>query len=289
MVINPSFVGDIFALTKPKITLMAAVVACAGLLHARGSDFGLWPATFSLLGIAALVSGSSALNMYLERELDQKMLRTRDRPLPAGRLDAWWAVVVGVVCSVLAGFLLYATSNLLTLFLGISSLVLYVWCYTPLKQRTWFSLIIGSVPGAMPVVLGYISLANTIDVKAVALFAWAFLWQVPHFLAISLFREQEYTEAGFPVFSVTFSTNSAKKALLISSWLLVGSTVGLFASGVISLINLVLCLLLGAFFLHTCHRGAFTSDTHKWARRAFKASLIYQGLLFVLLIIEALL
>lgn len=277
--------GDLVALTKPKITIMAVLVACAGCLHA--GSFAFWQAMLSLVGIGALVSGSSALNMYIERDQDRKMERTRERPLPARRLPAYWAVAVGCVCAIAACFLLYAASNLLTVILGIFSLLLYVFCYTPLKQKTWFALIVGSVPGAMPVALGYVALANTVDGKVLALFFWAFLWQIPHFLAISLFRSKEYTAAGFPVFSETFGERPAKYLLLFTSWLLVFSTFGLYQTAMINDAQLIICLALGCWFLYTCHRGSFVEDTNTWAKRAFKASLLYQGILFVILIAAA--
>jgi len=282
----PSFASDTLSLAKPKITLMTILVASAGLLHGSAKLF-LGPSLLSMLGIGALVSGSSALNMYFERDLDQRMLRTKNRPLPSKRLAAYWAVIVGFGFLLLASLLLYLNSNKLTLILGIISMVLYVFCYTPLKQRTWFSLIIGSIPGAMPVALGYVSVTNTIDERAVALFLWAFLWQIPHFLAISLFREDEYTKAGFPVLSARFSEHVAKNSLLISSWLLVGSTWGLFFTNIISWAIFILCIFLGAIFLLVCHQGAFSLPTDQWAKRAFKASLFYQGALFLILILTA--
>jgi len=265
---------------------MAMLVAVAGLMHAPSPLFG-WQCAWSLLAIAALVSGSSALNMYLERTQDQKMARTMDRPLPSGRLSAWWGIAVGLCCSLTAIILLYEFTNILTLFLGLLAFVMYVFCYTPLKRITWFALIVGSIPGAMPVVLGYISSSNAIDVKAISLFSWAFLWQVPHFLAISLFREQEYTDAGFPVFSARFGMDAAKLMLLATSWLLALSTLGLYFSGILGITGLVIGLALGGVFLTTCHRGAFSMPTDRWAKRAFKASIFYQGALFVLLILGA--
>jgi protoheme IX farnesyltransferase len=284
---HPHFMGDIFALTKPRITLMTVLVALAGLLHASSPLF-IGPAALSLVAIAALVSGSSAFNMYAERAQDKKMLRTKERPLASGRLHPTWGIVVGFICSVVACGLLYVASNLLTLALSIISLVIYLFCYTPLKQKTWLSLVVGSIPGAMPVVLGYLSLANDIDGKAIALFLWAFLWQIPHFIAISLFREDEYINAGFPVISASFGQVFSKWTLLFSSWLLVFSTLGLFISSVISLISLCFCLILGVIFLTVCHRGVFSSETSSWAKRAFKASLVYQTCLFAILIIDAL-
>lgn len=281
-----SFLGDIVSLTKPKITLMAVLVAWAGVLHA-GKDFAALQVALLLLGIGALVSGSSALNMYFERELDGKMARTKSRPLPAGRIDAWWAVLIGVLCSVAAGVLLSLASNVATVTLGLLSLVVYVFCYTPLKQKSWTALIVGSVPGAMPVALGYVALANRLDEKALALFLWAFLWQIPHFLAISIFREKEYSAAGFPLLSSKFGVTCAKWVLLATSWLLVLSTVALHYAGLMPLAYFWIAMVMGALFLAVCHVGAFSSNTFEWARRAFRASLLYQSALFMVLIVGA--
>lgn len=277
---------DMVALTKPKITIMALLVALGGLLHA-GPNISLMPALLSLLGIAFLVSGSSALNMYLERDLDRRMTRTRTRPLPAGRLDARWAIVVGFLSALGASLILWWSTNSLTLVAGLASLGLYVWCYTPLKQYSWTSLLVGSIPGAMPVMLGYIAISGMIDEKALALFLWAFLWQIPHFLAISLFREAEYTAAGFPVLSRAVGRDLTKQAIVLSSWLLVFSTLGLYWSKILNLWLSGFGLLVGAWFLYICHKGFFSMDANDWARRAFKASLVYQSILFVLIIIAA--
>ena len=281
------FARDMLALTKPKITVMALLVAAGGLLHAQPL-VSWWAALAALLGIAFLVSGSSALNMYLERDLDGRMTRTANRPLPTGRLDARWAIMVGMALALGASAILWLSTNSLTLIAGLGSLVLYVWCYTPLKQHSWTSLLVGSVPGAMPVMLGYIAIAGVIDEKAIALFLWAFLWQIPHFLAISLFRESEYTAAGFPVLSRLVGKDLTKWAILLSSWLLVFSTFGLYWSQVLNNWLTGAGLLIGVWFLAICHGGLKEMDTNMWARRAFKASLIYQSLLFVLIIIAAL-
>lgn len=280
-----SFIGDLLSLTKPKITLMALLVALGGLLHAQEKPLSITtPVLLSLLGIALLVGGSSALNMYVERELDQRMERTRERPLPAGRLSAGWAIAVGAFGAGAAFLLLMSASNGLTVIAGIISLGLYVWCYTPLKQKSWVALIVGSVPGAMPVMLGYISWAGHMDGKAASLFLWAFLWQIPHFIAISIFREAEYSAAGFPVMSASFGIPVTKRVLIITSWLLVFSTVGLYLSGIINVWLLFIALTLGVWFLWICHRGFFKAQTNDWAKKAFRASLVYQTLLFVLLI-----
>jgi protoheme IX farnesyltransferase len=182
---------DIISLTKPRITLMAVLLAMAGALQSK-NIFLFTSMLWSILGIGLLVSGSSVLNMYVERDLDKKMDRTKDRPLPAGRLNPLWALAFGCLLSLVSCWVFFLNNNYLTLCLGIISLFVYILCYTPLKKKSWIALLVGSMPGAMPVVLGYTSVSHVIDMKAVALFLWAYLWQIPHFLAISLFRAGIY-------------------------------------------------------------------------------------------------
>lgn len=279
--------ADLISLTKPRITFMALLLAIAGVLQAKHiiwSNNIIW----SLIAIGLLVSGSSVLNMYIERDLDKKMERTKNRPLAQGRLSAWLGLYWGCLLSSLSFIIFFITDNYLTLILGIFALFIYIFCYTPLKKISWIALLVGSFPGAMPVVLGYTSISNSIDNKAIVLFLWAYLWQLPHFLAISLFREQEYYNAGFKVLSKSTNAIFAKKILLISSWILVASTLMLYLNDIIGHINTLICLIMGIVFLYICHRGAFQHETYLWAKRAFKASLIYQTFLFMALIVEAL-
>jgi protoheme IX farnesyltransferase len=289
LAIDEGFLADLFSLTKPKITLMTLLVAIAGGMIANvGDSLNLWRFIPALLGIGLLISGASALNMYYERYEDQKMQRTRNRALAAGRLPAAWGIWVGAGASLLSLPLLYWAGNGLTLLCAIFSLVLYVWCYTPLKQKSWIALWVGSIPGAMPVVLGYVAVSNALDMKVVALFAWAFLWQVPHFLAISVFRESEYTRAGFVVMPAVYGVKVTKHAILWTSWLLFLASFGLYMSGVFSLLLLGLALSIGVWYLFTAHRGFYKLDDNDWAKRTFKATLYYQSLLFFLLVGSAL-
>jgi protoheme IX farnesyltransferase len=286
---SKALLKDLFLLTKPKITLMTILLALAGFLHAAKpvTFSALSQVLFSLLAIALLVSGSSALNMYLERNFDGLMERTKNRPLPAGRLKPEWAILVGALCSTSALLIFLSKSNLFTALCAIIALILYVFAYTPMKRISWTSLLLGSFPGAMPVVLGYLSHSGALDDKALALFAWAFLWQVPHFLAISLFREQEYSTAGFPVMSRSFGVSFTKYSILFSSWLLVLSSFAMYVAQIIDKKILVIALFIGAYFLWQCHKGFSNKNCDEWAKNAFKASLVYQSLLFILLVIAA--
>lgn len=282
----PVHLSDLWALAKPKITFMAVLVALGGYLHGGHTVLSV-DSVLIILAIGLLVSGSGALNMYLERELDKKMIRTAQRPLPAGRMHPWWAILCGGLWSLLALVMIWFLSGDLNAILGALALFTYVCLYTPLKQCSWWSLIVGSVPGAMPVVLGYVANSGLLDHKALALFLWAFLWQIPHFLAISLFRESDYVNAGLKVLSHEKSKDLAKWMVLATSWLLVLSTVFLFLSGVFNLWFSVLALVVGTHFLYLCHKGFYQDKLDLWAKRAFKASLIYQSLLFILVITAA--
>src|SRR5262249_24541460 len=142
----------------------------------------------ALLGTTLVVAGANALNMYLERDVDALMTRTRNRPLPSGRLPAEAALAFGVATSALAIPILTFAVNPLTGGLGAISLIIYVLAYTPLNRRSTSALLVGAVPGAMPPLMGWTAVTGQLDAAGIALFLILFVWQLPHFIAISLFR-----------------------------------------------------------------------------------------------------
>jgi heme o synthase len=274
--------SDIVALTKPKITIMAVVVAAVGMLvPSKGVLSG--DAILSLFGIAFLVSGSSALNMYWERETDGLMLRTRNRPLPAKRLHPYWALYLGFALSSAAVLLLLVCSNVLTAVLGFLSLVAYVLLYTPMKRISSLSLVVGAVPGAMPVLLGYTAVNNQVNIAGLALFGLAFFWQLPHFIAISIFRKEEYCRAGYPVVAYVTGDENAKYLIVASTTLLIASAYYVFHIGLGGKVYLVGSSFLGLWFLAESLMGLRKCDLKVWSKRVFWASLVYQFLLFLLL------
>lgn len=280
-----AFARDMLALTKPRITLMTIIVSLGGMCLAPTS-IPYMHAGLALFGIALLVSGSSAFNMYIERNLDGLMTRTRQRPLPSGRLKPFWALLCGWILSALAIPALWIGTNPLTVGLGVFSLVAYVVVYTPMKQMSSFALVVGAVPGAMPALMGYTAAYGQIDEIALALFGIAFLWQLPHFIAISLFRCEEYTKAGYPVVPAIVGYKNSVFLILLSSLALVGTSLLLYFFGIGHWLYLSSALLLGAWFLYESILGFFTKDLIKFSKRVFFASLIYQMLLFALLAID---
>lgn len=276
---------DVFALTKPRITVMTILVAFGGMLLAP-TPLRVLEAACALLGIALLVSGSSAFNMYIERDFDGLMTRTKNRPLPAGRLSASAALKVGWVLSLLAIPALWLSSNVLTVALGIFSLSSYVLIYTPMKRTSCMALFVGAVPGAMPALLGYTAAANQVDRVAMVLFGVAFLWQIPHFIAISIFRESEYTAAGYPVVSAVFGARLSDVFIFFSSVLLVLNSILVWTFDIGHTLYLLGTLVLSGRFLWISAQGFYTADRVAWSKKLFYESLYFQSGLFLLLALD---
>src|SRR5579871_310059 len=191
---------DLVALTKPRITALVLLTGAVGTCLAPGHA----PAAKRLLalaGTALIVGAANALNMWWERDVDALMSRTRNRPLPAGRMSPDVALAFGLALAVVSAPMLFLV-NVVTGLLGLVALASYVLVYTPLKRSTHWALLVGAVPGAMPPLLGWTATTGSIGLGGALLFVVLFLWQVPHFAAISIFRAGEYARAGLQVVSV---------------------------------------------------------------------------------------
>jgi protoheme IX farnesyltransferase len=273
-------VRDLVALTKPNITLMSVLVALGCLALAPGS-LGFTRSCFVLLGVALSVMGAGALNMYLERDLDAKMTRTKDRPLPAGRVDPFWAALVGLVLgSVSIPVMFFAANGPLAAALTVFALISYVALYTPMKQKSPWALVVGEVPGAMPTLMGYVAVTGGFDVQALTLFAVLFFWQLPHFLAIGVYRDAEYARAGHKLFNHGRSTDAAKTMIVGTAVPLVAAGIMLWPLGVGSVVYGALSVVLGLWFLALTVRGYSLENANRWARRVFLGTLVYQTVLF---------
>jgi protoheme IX farnesyltransferase len=269
-----STLTDVIALGKPRITFMVLVTTTAGLLLAPGTISAslLIPA---LLGVALVVAGANALNMYLERDVDALMARTRNRPLPAGRLQPAVALWFGVACAFVAVPLLAFFVNPLTAFLAALSLVLYVLGYTPLKRRSTAALIVGAVPGAMPPLLGWTAATGSLTAPGIALFLILFVWQIPHFLAISIFRVDEYTRAGLKVVPAVRGLPTAKLQIGVYSLLMVAVSLQVFRAGIGGAFYVASALALGGGLVTLAAYGLGKNGDAKWARWYFFYTLVY--------------
>jgi protoheme IX farnesyltransferase len=187
---------DYLELTKPRITLLILICTAVGYWFACGASFHWTILAHALLGTALLASGTSALNQWYEVDSDAKMRRTRQRPLPAGRIKRSHGLVFGLLLSA-AGFAdLWWGTNLLAAALGLFTLLSYLLLYTPLKQRSPACTTVGAIPGAMPPLIGYAAAGHGIDAGALALFLILFVWQFPHFDAIAWMYRDDYARGG---------------------------------------------------------------------------------------------
>ena len=279
---------DLLALTKPGVTRMCLLTTAGGMLLAPGSlSIGL--AFAAVVGTALAVAGANAFNMWWERDLDRLMSRTRRRPLPSGRLAPQTAVRFAWICSVLSFVVLALAANLLTAFLAAAAIASYVLVYTPLKVRTPAALVIGAIPGAAPPLLGWTAVTGSIDPPAVVLFLVLLVWQIPHFIAIALYRKQEYARAGIRVVPLVRGDAIAKIHAVAWALILVPLSLMLAPMGVAGGTYVVCALVLGMAFVGWSFTGLDNAAGPRWARGFFLASLVYLPALTFALVLDVLL
>lgn len=199
-VASPSVVRDYMELSKIRIVFMILITTGAGYLLAEPFAWGVF--AHVLLGTALVAAGTNALNQCWERDLDARMARTRKRPLPAGRMSLRAAVAYSVAVSILGIAYLALAVNPLAALIALVTLVSYVFVYTPMKTRSTLCTVVGALPGAMPPLIGWAGATGSLAAPAWLMFGIMFLWQMPHFLAISWIYRDDYARAGFEMTSV---------------------------------------------------------------------------------------
>ncbi len=274
---------DLLALVKPRIMIMALLTAAGAASLAPGT-IAVADSLWMLAGTALIVGSANTLNMWLERDVDCLMVRTKDRPLPQGRLDANTALVFGVIQGALS-FPILAKTGLVPAALGLLALVLYVGVYTPMKQRSHIATWVGAVPGAMPALMGWTAATGKIDLAGLAVFGVLFIWQIPHFHAIAMYRLRDYDAAGLKTLPGTHGIEVARRE--IGRYLVVQVLVSMLpvAFGVAGWIYGVTAIVLGAFVLVQGLPGVRSGST-KWARNVFLASIVYLPLLFAVMVLD---
>jgi len=277
---------DLVALTKPRVTSLVLATTATGIFLAPG-HLGAVRILITLVATAMVVGAANTLNCYLERDRDARMLRTQARPLAAQRLDpraALWlgAILAGISIPALAVFL-----NPLTGLLAAFALVSYVWVYTPMKPRSPKALVVGAVPGAVPPLLGWTAVTWHLDLPGLWLFAVLFLWQLPHFLAITLYLKDDYARGGHQILALVRGEATARQHLLVYTLLLVPVTLGFTPLGVAGRAYLMVAGVMGALFLAYAVRGLRSESGPRWARGLFSYSIVYLTLLFAALLFDS--
>ncbi len=283
---NQTKFSDYLSLTKPRVTFMVLLTMLFGFyLGARG-EMDAMLLFFALAGTALVAGGTSAFNQYLERDLDAKMLRTRNRPLPAGRISPRRALAFSATISITGLLLLAWQVNALTALLAALTLVSYVFLYTPLKRKSHLSTLVGAIPGALPPMGGWTAARGEIGIEAWVLFAILFLWQLPHFLAIAWMYREDYARGGFPMLPVIDPEGRSTGRQIVSNCLAL-LPVSLLPSllGISGATYFFGALILGLIFF-ACGAALHFQRNNLAARRLMRASLVYLPVLLALMALD---
>jgi protoheme IX farnesyltransferase len=273
-------------LMKARLTTLVLVTTVVGFYAGwKGPMDGLL-LLHTLLGTALLAGGAAALNQLLEKDLDARMRRTQDRPLPSGRLTPDTVLIIGGVCSAAGLVYLALAVNLLTSLLGAATLVSYLFVYTPLKRVTTLNTAIGAIPGALPPLMGWTAAQGEITTAGWSLFAILFFWQLPHFLAIAWIYREDYARGGFAMLPVIDPEGGRTGRQAVSHTLgLLPISLCPALFGIAGVVYFFGAFVLGSVFLWFSIRFA-RELTIARARQLFFYSIIYLPLLLGLLVLD---
>jgi heme o synthase len=273
-------------LMKPHVTvLLLGVTAAAMAIANRGlPPLGLLLAT--LLGGAMAAGSANCINCYIDRDIDQIMGRTQRRSLPSGRVQPNQALIFGIALGVGAFLVLTAFVNLLSATLACSAILFYVFVYTlGLKRTSAQNIVIGGAAGAVPVLVGWAAMTNTLTLPAIWLFAIIFYWTPPHFWALSLLIQKDYEKARIPMLPVVMGERETRKQILLYSLLLLAVTLVLFGMGAMGYIYLVAAVTLGGILVYMSIR-LLREKTKGWAKTLFWYSNCYLAMIFAAMVID---
>jgi protoheme IX farnesyltransferase len=282
---NRSFARDLIALTKPRIISLLLVTTIAPMYVAGDPSWQLVLAVF--IGGYLMAGGANAVNMYMDRDIDDRMSRTRLRPIPSGRMRAEAVLAFGVLCATTATFLFAHVANVLTAALALAGFYTYVFVYTRwLKRSSPQNIVIGGAAGAFPPLVGWAAVTGRIDLLGVYLFLIIFYWTPPHFWALALLKQRDYGRAGVPMAPLVWGERETMRNMLWYTLILVPLTLLPVAFGALGVLYLVSAALLGGWLLVGVIRVMRAADFTKPAWSVYKFSLLYLALLFAAMVID---
>jgi protoheme IX farnesyltransferase len=282
-----SLLRDLVALTKPRIISLLLVTTIAPMFVAGHPSWTLVLAVFA--GGYLMAGGANAVNMYIDRDIDDRMSRTRLRPIPSGRMQPREVLAFGVLLSTTATFLLAQAANVLTAGLALAGFYFYVFIYTRwLKRSTPQNIVIGGAAGAFPPLVGWAAVTNRIDLLAVYLFLIIFYWTPPHFWALALLKQKDYGRAGVPMAPLVWGETETKRQMFWYTLILIPLTLLPSAFGALGPIYFFSALILGGIFIYQVVQVMRATDWTKPAWKLYKFSLLYLALIFTAMVIDRL-
>ena len=285
---RPNFVGDLAELVKARLTLLVLVTTAVGFYLGAEPPIDYWALFHTVFGTAAAAAGAAALNQWWERRVDALMRRTMTRPIPAGRMAPFPALLLGAALSVFGVAYLALVCNALSAVLAAVTIIIYIFAYTPLKRASTANTAVGAIPGAIPPMIGWAAARGDIGPGAWSLFVIVFLWQMPHFFAIAWMCRDDYSRAGFRMISSDDPSGerSASQSVFFCILLLVLSGLPAFV-GIASYTYEAIALVLGGLFIAVAMRF-LRLRTQSAARQLFIASIAYLPLLLAALVLTKL-
>ena len=284
---HPSIISDFKEITKMRLALSVVFSSIAGyLLGVETVDFK----TLILLALGGyfMVGASNAFNQIIEKDLDALMHRTKNRPIPAGRMSVTTAFIIASVFT-LAGIIILYTINKQTAMFGAISIFLYACVYTPLKTKTPLAVFVGAIPGAIPFMLGWVAATDDFGIEPGTLFALQFFWQFPHFWAIGWFLFKDYEKAGFFMLPTgKQDKGTAVQTIMYTIWTLIVSIIPVFGfTGQLelSIVAAIIVFALGLWMLFYAIR-LFKLMTEKAARQLMLVSVSYISLVQIVYVID---
>ena len=283
--VRQSFARDLVALTKPRIISLLLVTTIAPMYVAGTPGLALVAIVF--VGGYLMAGGANAVNMYMDRDIDDRMSRTRLRPIPSGRMRAEAVLAFGVLCATTATFLLAHVANVLTATLALGGFYTYVFVYTRwLKRSSPQNIVIGGAAGAFPPLVGWAAVTGRIDLLGVYLFLIIFYWTPPHFWALALLKQRDYGRAGVPMAPLVWGERETMRNMLWYTMILIPLTLLPVAFGALGVPYLVSAAALGGWLLLGVIRVMRATDFVKPAWSVYKFSLLYLALLFAAMVVD---
>jgi heme o synthase len=283
-----SIFAQFLELTKPRVNALIVFTAIIGMMLAYpvGLAWDLPLMLTATVGIALVAGAAAAFNCLVEQQIDKKMARTRARPTVAGSIATWQILLLAGIVGGAGLFILYRHVNPLTMWLTLGTFVGYAVIYTViLKPATPQNIVIGGASGAMPPILGWAAVTNTVSPESMLLFLIIFAWTPPHFWALALYRKNEYAKAGLPMLPVTHGTAFTQLHLLLYTFLMVACTLLPVAIRMSGMIYLAAVLVLNAIFIYLAVK-LFRQYSDALAKKTFGYSILYLSLLFAALLID---
>jgi len=273
-------------LTKPRITILILISTALGYYLAEIGEINYLNFFYTIIGTAILSGGSGTINHCIEKDLDMLMDRTKSRPIPAGLISINTALNFGLAQSIIGFVILWVLVNKLTAILGLATIVLYLFVYTPLKKITWLNTTVGAIPGAMPALGGWAASANELSTNAWILFAILFLWQHPHFYAIAIMCKEDYERAGFKMLPVIDKENHrTNRQIIWHAFLLIPVSLYFVVTGALGIFYFWGALLLGIVYLISSI-PLLKESSIKNAKLLLRTSVVYLPLLLIIILID---